>query len=128
MEELKLALCEDDKEEQERLICLAQAGQVPVSVTAFENGEAFLKDYQPGRFDMVLMDIYMGGISGVETVRRLREQEPDLPVAFVTSSQDHALDGYRLKVAKYIEKPVTQEDMDGAIALAAQWQIGRAHV
>ena len=50
MEELKLALCEDDKEEQERLICLAQAGQVPVSVTAFENGEAFLKDYQPGRF------------------------------------------------------------------------------
>ncbi|WP_300784369.1 LytTR family DNA-binding domain-containing protein [uncultured Acetatifactor sp.] len=122
MEELKLALCEDDKEEQERLICLAQAGQVPVSVTAFENGEAFLKDYQPGRFDMVLMDIYMGGISGVETVRRLREQEPDLPVAFVTSSQDHALDGYRLKVAKYIEKPVTQEDMDGAIALAAQWR------
>lgn len=122
MEELKLALCEDDKEEMERLISLARAGQVPVSVTAFESGEAFLKDYQPGRFDMVLMDIYMGGISGVETVRKLRELEPDLPVAFVTSSQDHALDGYRLKVAKYIEKPVTQEDMDGAVALAAQWR------
>ena len=54
MEELKLALCEDDKEEQERLICLAQAGQVPVSVTAFENGEAFLKDYQPGRFGILI--------------------------------------------------------------------------
>ena len=55
-------------------------------------------------------------------MRRLREQEPELPVAFVTSSQDHALDGYRLKVAKYIEKPVTKEDMDSAIALAAQWR------
>lgn len=121
MEELKLALCEDDKEEMERLMDLAQAA-VPVRVTAFENGEAFLANYRPGRFDMVFMDIYMGGISGVEAVRRLREQEPELPVAFVTSSQDHALDGYRLKVAKYIEKPVTKEDMDSAIALAAQWR------
>ncbi len=122
MEELKLALCEDDKEEMERLMDLAQAAAVPVRVTAFENGEAFLADYRPGRFDMVFMDIYMDGISGVEAVRRLREQEPELPVAFVTSSQDHALDGYRLKVAKYIEKPVTKEDMDSAIALAAQWR------
>ena len=122
MEELKLALCEDDKEEMERLMDLAQAAAVPVRVTAFENGEAFLADYRPGRFDMVFMDIYMDGISGVGAVRRLREQEPELPVAFVTSSQDHALDGYRLKVAKYIEKPVTKEDMDSAIALAAQWR------
>ena len=120
MEELKLALCEDDKEEWERLTRLAQAGPVPVRVSVFESGEAFLEEYLPGRFDMVFMDIYMGGISGVETVRRLREQDPELPVAFVTSSQDHALDGYRLKVAKYIEKPVTQADMDDAIALAVQ--------
>lgn len=119
MEELQIALCEDDKEELERLVRLIREGSVPVRVTAFGSGEAFLQDYRPGRFDMVLMDIYMGGISGVEAVRRLREQEPELPVAFVTSSQDHALDGYRLKVAKYIEKPVTQADMDDAIALAA---------
>ena len=127
MEELQIVLCEDDKEELERLIRLIQEGPVPVRVTAFGSGEAFLQDYQPGRFDMVLMDIYMGGISGVEAVRRLREQEPELPVAFVTSSQDHALDGYRLKVAKYMEKPVTQADMDDAVTLAA-WRRAQAAV
>ena len=126
MEELHLALCEDDKEELEQLTRLARTGPVPVSVTAFDSGEAFFKDYRPGLYDMVFMDIYMDGISGVEAVRRLREQEPDLPVAFVTSSRDHALDGYRLKVAKYIEKPVTREDMDGAIAFAAQWRMQAA--
>lgn len=119
MEELQIALCEDDKGELERLTHLLLNGPVPVRATAFDSGEAFLKEYQPGRFDMVLMDIYMDGISGVETVRRLREQDPDLPVAFVTSSQDHALDGYRLKVAKYLEKPVSQADMDDAVTLAA---------
>lgn len=122
MEELQIALCEDDKEELERLLQLLRKGPVPVRATAFDSGEAFLQDYRPGQFDMVLMDIYMGGITGVETVRRLREREPDLPVAFVTSSQDHALDGYRLKVAKYLEKPVTQADMDDAVALAAGWR------
>jgi len=122
MEELQIALCEDDKEESKRLTRLVQEGSVPAKVTVFDSGESFLRDYRPGRFDIVFMDIYMGGISGVETVKRLREQEPELPVAFVTSSKDHALDGYRLKVAKYIEKPVTQEDMDGAIALAAKWR------
>lgn len=120
MEELQLALCEDDKEEQERLTRLLQAEPVPVNVTAFDSGEAFLRDYRPGLFDMVFMDIYMGGISGVETVRRLRKQDPELPVAFITSSQDHALDGYRLKVAKYIEKPVTQEDMNDAVTFAVR--------
>ena len=120
MDELQIALCEDDKEELERLMRLIREGPVPVKVTAFGSGEAFLQDYRPGLFDMVLMDIYMGGISGVEAVRRLREQEPELPVAFVTSSQDHALDGYRLKVAKYMEKPVTQADMDDAVTLAAR--------
>lgn len=122
MEKLQIALCEDDREEREHMTRLALAVSFPVSVTAFGSGEMFLQDYRPGRFDMVFMDIYMGGISGVETVKRIREQEPELPIAFVTSSQDHALDGYRLKVAKYIEKPVTQEDMDDAIALAAQRQ------
>lgn len=119
MEELQIALCEDDKKELERLTHLLLNGPAPVKATAFDSGEAFLKEYQPGRFDMVLMDIYMDGISGVETVRRLREQDPDLPVAFVTSSQEHALDGYRLKVAKYLEKPVSQADMDDAVTLAA---------
>lgn len=122
MEELQIALCEDDRDETEHLIKLIRSGTVPVNISAFDSGEAFLKAHQPGRFDMVFMDIYMGGISGVETVRLLREREPGLPVAFVTSSQDHALDGYRLKVAKYLEKPVTQEDMDGAIALAVKWR------
>lgn len=122
MTELQLALCEDDKEEQKRLTGLIQTGPLQVHVIAFCSGEAFLQGYKPGMFDMVFMDIYMGGISGVETVRRLREQEPELPVAFVTSSQDHALDGYRLRVAKYIEKPVTQKDIDDAVLFAAQRQ------
>lgn len=119
MEELQVALCEDDKEELERLMQLLGNVPVPVRATAFGSGEAFLEDYQPKRFDMVFMDIYMGGISGVETVRKLREQEPELPVAFVTSSRDHALDGYRLNVAKYLEKPVSQADMDDAVTYAA---------
>lgn len=120
MEELQIALCEDQTEEQTQLARLIRSGTISSHVAVFENGENFLKEYRPGRFDLIFMDIYMDGITGVETVRKIRETDTELPVAFVTSSREHALDGYRLKVEKYIEKPVTQKDVNEALLLAQE--------
>lgn len=120
MEELQIALCEDDADEQQNLISLIRSGAVPAQVSVFGSGEAFLKAHQPGFQDLILMDIYMGGISGVEVVRRLRNMEPDVPVAFITTSKDHALDGYRLNVARYLEKPVSQQAVDEILRLALE--------
>lgn len=71
-------------------------------------GEDFLKEYQQGKFDLVFMDIYMGGITGVDVVAKLREMGDAVPVAFITTSTDHALESYRLEVLKYIEKPLKE--------------------
>lgn len=118
MKELQIALCEDQADEQAQLAGLIQSGTLPASVTVFKNGEDFLREYRPGRFDLVFMDIYMDGITGVETVRQIRTSDSKLPIVFVTSSREHALDGYRLEVAKYLEKPVTQKDVDETLLLA----------
>lgn len=120
MKELQIALCEDQADERTNLAGLIRSGALPASVTVFESGEDFLEEYRPGRFDLVFMDIYMDGLTGVETVRQIRRADSRLPVVFVTSSQEHALDAYRLEVAKYIEKPVTQKDVDEALLLAEE--------
>ena len=118
MEELLIALCEDDADEQKKLISLIQSGRVPAKTTVFDSGEALLGNDLSGSFDLVLMDIYMDGISGVEAARRIRNTDPEIPVAFVTTSKEHALDGYRLNVNRYLEKPVSQKAMDDVLLFA----------
>lgn len=120
MEKLQIALCEDQPGERQHLADLIRSGAVPAQATVFSSGEAFLEEYRPGRYDLVFMDIYMDGITGVEAVRRVREADGEVPIVFVTSSLEFALEGYRLNVAKYLEKPVSQEAVDESLALAKE--------
>lgn len=64
------------------------------------------------------MDIYLDGPDGVEAVRRIRELDEELPVAFTASSPGFALNGGRLNVAKYIEKPVSPKAVHEMLAFA----------
>jgi len=111
MDVLHAAVCEDNPDEQKQLIDILQKSGIPVKITVFSCGEDFLAEYRQGKFDLVFMDIYMDGITGVETVAKLRKMGDSLPVAFITTSTDHALEGYRLEVLKYIEKPLKEKNV-----------------
>lgn len=118
MEQLVVAVCEDDQADREQLCGLIDASGTSASVSVFERGEDFLAAWQPDRFDLIFMDIYLDGLNGVEAVRKVRERDEDVPVAFTTTSLDFTLDGYRMNVAKYMEKPVSQKAVDEMLALA----------
>lgn len=118
MDKLRIAVCEDNPEEYEKLLMLIQDSGFSAETRSFESGEALLENYCPGFYDLILMDIYMRGISGVEAVRIVREADQEVVIGFVTSSRDHALEGYRLDVAKYIEKPVMKKAIQDILKLA----------
>lgn len=118
MEPLKIAICEDTHSEEEKLLAILNKSDIKASCTVFTSGEALLKAYEPQAFDLLLMDIYMGGITGVETVSKIREIDEDIPVAFITTSTDHTLESYRLSALKYIEKPFKQKDVEEILTLA----------
>ncbi|MEG1577977.1 MAG: response regulator, partial [Oscillospiraceae bacterium] len=86
MEDLQIAVCEDLLEEQQRLLTMIEKSGIPASCTTFESGEAFLQDYRAGKYDLIFMDIYMAGITGIETVTAIREIDEAVPIAFVTTS------------------------------------------
>jgi len=60
----------------------------------------------------------MEGISGVETLSRIREKDGELTAAFITSSKEYALDGYRLKAVRYLEKPITRDAISELIDIS----------
>lgn len=115
---LQIAVCEDTKPEEEKLLSLLQNSSIENHCTVFHSGEALLESYAVGLFDLLLMDIYMGGMTGVEAVSKIRETDAEIPIAFITTSTEHTLESYRLSALKYIEKPFKQKDVEEILKLA----------
>lgn len=82
------------------------------TVSAFDDGEPFLEAAQAERFQLIFLDIYMEGLGGVETARRLRAFDPDCLLVFSTFSPDHALEGYRVQAAQYLVKPYAAAELE----------------
>lgn len=66
------------------------------------------EDYAP---NLILMDIYMQGMTGIEAARALREMENESKIVFLTSSREHALDAFRVNATQYLTKPVSEEEL-----------------
>jgi diguanylate cyclase (GGDEF)-like protein len=86
-------------------------------VVEAENGLAAIELIGEGAFDLVLLDVMMPGIDGIETLKRIRSQKSAsaLPVIMVTakSESDNIVDALELGANDYVTKPV-----DFAVALA----------
>ena len=76
-------------------------------VTACENGESGLAAMQSTEFDIVLTDLRMPGIDGMDVLRHIRESTPDVPVIMITghAALDSAVDAMKAGAFHYIAKP-----------------------
>ena len=117
MEPIRVAICDDLPGERDTLLDLLDRSPVETKSTLFGSGEEVLEAFRPGKFDLLLMDIYMDGMTGVEAVQKIREMDKAIPIAFTTTSTDHTLESYRLSVLKYLEKPVQQKEIDDLLRL-----------
>lgn len=87
----------------ENLIELGPGCQVEMA----RSGEEALDKIAKRQFDLVVTDLNLPGISGLELIRRLRQLCPQLPVILITGSGSDQLqdEAHRLKVRDYITKP-----------------------
>ncbi|MCR5176993.1 MAG: LytTR family DNA-binding domain-containing protein [Anaerovibrio sp.] len=76
------------------------------TLETFPSAEAFLEDFKPGKFNLIIFDIYMVNMTGMEAAEEVRLQDEKVPIVFLTSSKEHMLEGYRVFAAGYILKPI----------------------
>lgn len=126
---LNVAICEDQECEARDAARRIAASPIDARITCMSTPAQLLESYVPGTWDLIVMDIFFSHEDtateepdGVEAVRRIRMLDPDVPVAFATSSADYALEAYRLGVSRYLEKPITQSSADEALKMAADAQ------
>ena len=102
-----LLLWVDDEVEQLKahLLFLEKKGYEVMTVT---NGADAIDQCQEHNFDLVLLDEQMPGLSGLETLQRIKEIHPALPVVMVTKSEEENIMEQAIgqKIADYLIKPV----------------------
>jgi len=87
------------------IISLEDKGYI---VTPMSNGWDAIESVKKNNYDLILMDHFMPGIDGIETVRRIKELKPELPVIMITKSEEEWLMDKAIseQVAEYLIKPV----------------------
>lgn len=113
---ITIALCEDTPQDAAAMQTLLERLAPDAQIAFFASGEEFLAADPAGKFDLVLMDIYMSGMTGLETARTLRQKDKTACIVFTTTSEDHALEGYRVRAMQYLVKPVQEEDVAEVLA------------
>lgn len=117
---MKIAICDDDWHMQQTLrLFIDQTYQdLDMLVDGFTSGEALLAavQKQSQSYQLILLDIEMRGIDGLETARRVRALLPDCYIIFITSHDEFALTGYEVQAFRYLVKPVQPEKLTEAIS------------
>lgn len=75
------------------------------SIVLFSNPISFLEPYSAD-YDLVIMDIQMPHIEGIETAHAIREKNSDICIVFVTNFAEHAIKDYEVQTFDYLLKPV----------------------
>ena len=115
---MRIAVCDDEKYFRDTICEAINAFYQSLDVLClpFEGGGELINTFEKGqRFDAVFLDIEMPPPDGMETARRLHEFSPELPVIFLTSHTELAMDGYEVGAFRFLQKPVVTEKLTRAL-------------
>lgn len=89
-------------------------------IAVFASGEEFLASLAARRPDCVVLDVHMPGLSGFDVQARLRATHADLPVVFITASDDPDLERLALEAGGrcLLRKPFSNDELLGAVSAA----------
>lgn len=118
----RIAVCDDEEAEVARTIALlteyaALRAERKIKSDTFLSGDALLsaitaEQYAP---DLLLLDIFMPGLSGIEVAEKLSASAFAGNLIFLTTSKDFALEAYGLNAIQYLVKPIERERLFDAV-------------
>lgn len=122
---LKVAICDDSQKTVETYSKLishcAKTNQLDIELSCFYSGESLLFHLTetPEQIDIIYLDILMGKTDGMETARRLRKNNCNAQIIFLTSCEDYVYDAFDVNAIQYILKDETTAEKFERIFLRA---------
>lgn len=111
---MRIAICDDEAVQQQMLRKYLEEwtqtrGEV-LETALFMSGESFLFVWEDDKaFDLLILDIEMGQVNGVELAAKIRSQDENIPILFVTGYDRYMAQGYEVAALHYLLKPLHKE-------------------
>lgn len=120
-EPLRIAVCDDEPALAAQLEALIHAWDSPCHVSAFTSGESLLFELSESEpYDLLLLDVEMGGMDGVTLARKLRETDKRTSLAFLTNHPGYVFQGYEVSALRYLLKPVKKAELYALLELVRE--------
>jgi len=118
---VKVLIVDDEPLARERLrrFCEEDLSGYQVIAEASDGANA-IREAQQHHPDVVLLDVRMPGMDGIEAARHLAEIEPAPAIIFTTAYDDYALDAFAVHAVGYLLKPVRRDKLEEALKAAAK--------
>lgn len=121
----KIAICDDMEQDAQYIAAAvkkwAEQANVYADIHAFRSAEGFLFDYAAHKdYDILLLDIEMPSINGVELAKRVRRENEAVQIIFITGFPDFMAEGYEVSALHYLLKPVSFDKLSKVLNRAGR--------
>lgn len=96
---------------------------VSFKISVFADGADIVENYQPV-YDMILLDIEMPNVNGMDAAARIRACDPEVVLMFITNIASYAIRGYEVGALDFVIKPLTY----GSFSMRLTRALKRVHL
>lgn len=111
---IKIAICEDEAIHRKILTNYLnkffKESKFQYEITEFKSGEELIENYRDDT-DILLLDIIMNNLTGMDVARKIRKFDNKVEIIFVTSIIDYIQEGYEVGAYRYLMKPIDYEEL-----------------
>ena len=108
---MRLAIVDDESAYRRHIVEMIDSfyGKSEVSCYLYSDGSELLRSFENGfKLDAVFLDIEMNDVDGMTAAKKVREYSKDIPIIFLTSHTELAMDGYEVDAFRFLGKPVNE--------------------
>ena len=115
---MRIAICDDEEKVREILLRKVGAAFPEDTIDTFSSGEELLKASEVP--DILLLDIKMPGISGMEVAKALRERADKTVIIFITGEEQYVFDSFDVQAFHYLVKPFSDQKLEEVLNKAKE--------
>lgn len=117
---IRVLICDDEPLARDRLRRMLEKVPATLCVGEAENGQELLEMVPQAHPDLILLDIRMPGMDGLQAASRLSDGENPPAIVFCTAYDEHAIEAFKVNAVDYLMKPVRLEDLETALNKAGR--------